>query len=77
VSRTHAELLAEIALRKAHGLARITLTRQERHEQHGDPAWGRDDAASDQYLADRLLAGGVMSLEDKRRARRAIKARKP
>lgn len=72
--RTHQQLLDEIALRKALGLPRIELTREEREAAFGDPNWAkRDPDAYEKTLVQRLKDGLPMTADDKRRARRFIR----
>lgn len=70
--RSHTELLAEIAIRKAFDLPRIELTPAERARAFGDTSWAAKDN-HDQYLAQRYTQGLVMSKADQARARKFLK----
>lgn len=73
--RTHEQMIAEIAYRKAHGLPRIELTAEERAMQFGDAtlAQKNKDQLRDAHLVERLKAGLYLSNDDKKRARRYMK----
>lgn len=72
--RTHEELLAEIALRKALGLPRIELTLEEKARAFGDTAWAkRDPYARQKELVERMQQGLPLTIKDRRDARRYLK----
>ena len=72
--RTIEELKAEIAMREALGLPRITLTSEERARAFGDPSLAqREPYAYEQMLAKRLQEGLPLSIADKKTAKRYLK----
>ena len=72
--RTIEEINEEIAVRKALGLPRITLTAEERARAFGDPALAhKKPYAYEQFLVERLQKGLPMSIADKKMARRYLK----
>lgn len=72
--RTHVELIAEIARRKALGLPRIELTPQERARAFGDSEWRRNASDYDLVLAHRLQNNMPMSKQDRERARKFLRS---
>ena len=72
--RTETELRAEMAMRKALGLPKITLTTEERIRAFGDRSFAeKDPYAYEKRLADRLQKGLPLTFADKKIARKYIK----
>jgi hypothetical protein len=72
--RTETELRAEMAMRKALGLPKITLTTEERIRAFGDRSFAKTEPyAYEKRLAERLQNGLPLTFADKKIARQFIK----